>query len=253
MNSLTAQAVSLRIGERQLCEDLSLSIRPGECWGILGPNGSGKTSLLHCMAGLRDADAGQVQLQGRPLQRQSRQHIARRLGLLLQDNHDPFPATVKETLLSGRHPYLGRWQSEGPDDQARANQAMQAMELTTLASRMVQTLSGGERRRLAIATLLTQDPDYLLLDEPLNHLDLRHQQQLLTMLASLQGRQKAIAMVLHEPNHALHYCDQVLLLYGDGRWETGNSKAILTVERLSALYQCQLRESQDAQGRWFHF
>lgn len=253
MSGLTAQAVSLRIGERLLCEGLNLSIRTGECWGILGPNGSGKTSLLHCLAGLRAADAGQVQLQGRPLQQQTRQHIARHIGLLLQDNHDPFPATLRETVLSGRHPHLGRWQSEGPDDQLRADQAMRAMELEALAPRMVQTLSGGERRRLAIATLLAQDPDYLLLDEPLNHLDLRHQQQLLSMLGSLQGRQKAIAMVLHEPNHALHYCDQVLLLYGDGRWESGNSKEILNVERLSALYQCQLRESQDAQGRWFHF
>ncbi|MBE0510411.1 MAG: ABC transporter ATP-binding protein [Chromatiales bacterium] len=253
MSQLEARDLSLRIGGRLLCEGLTLSIRAGECWGILGPNGGGKTSLLHCLAGLRAADAGQVQLQGRPLQQHSRQHIARHIGLLLQDNHDPFPATVRETVLSGRHPHLSRWQNEGPDDQLRADQAMRAMELEALAPRMVQTLSGGERRRLAIATLLAQDPDYLLLDEPLNHLDLRHQQQLLSMLAPLQERQKAIAMVLHEPNHALHYCDQVLLLYGDGRWESGNSKKILNVERLSALYQCQLRESQDAQGRWFHF
>jgi iron complex transport system ATP-binding protein len=253
MNGLEVRDLSLRIGERLLCADLNLSLHPGECWGILGPNGSGKTSLLHCLAGLRAADAGQIQLHGQPLQQQARQQIARRLGLLLQDNHDPFPATVRETVLSGRHPHLGRWHSEGPEDHARADQAMREMELEALASRMVQTLSGGERRRLAIATLLTQDPDYLLLDEPLNHLDLRHQQQLLQGLGQLQTRQKAIAMVLHEPNHALHYCDQVLLLYGDGRWEAGRSEELLNVERLSELYRCRLRESQDAQGRWFHF
>ncbi len=253
MSRLAALELGLSVGTRQLCDGLCLTLAAGECWGILGPNGSGKTTLLHTLAGLRPAQQGELWLDAIPLKQLKRQQIARQLGLLLQDNHDPFPATVRETALSGRHPYLQRWQGETAADHHLAEAALRQMELEGLAERMIQTLSGGERRRLAIATLLTQDPAILLLDEPLNHLDLRHQQLLLLQITQWRRRQKAVAMVLHEPNHALHYCNRVLLLYGDGRWEAGESERLLTPQRLSELYQCSILESRSGTRRWFHF
>lgn len=237
MSRLWCHDLECRIEGRPLCQGLDLELQPGECWAVLGANGSGKTTLLHTLAGLRTPFAGEIGLDTTPLQSLSRRSVAQQLGILLQDSHDAFPATVWESVLTGRHPYLDHWQSESAQDIALARASLQRMDLFELQSRPVQSLSGGERRRLAIATLLTQDPAILLLDEPLNHLDLQHQQLLLQLLRELCAQQaKSVMMVLHDPNQALRYCDKVLLLEGDGRWQAGASEALLTAEHLSHLY-----------------
>lgn len=251
MTQLTASGLDIRQGGRTLCQGLELTLTPGQCWAILGGNGSGKTTLLHTLSGLLPSSDGVIELDHHPLLSLPRRRIAQQLGLLLQESHDPFPTTVLETVLSGRHPHLGRWQGEGDDDHAIAQEALSMMELTGMEQRMVQTLSGGERRRLAIATLLTQAPQLLLLDEPLNHLDLHHQQQLLVQLRQLAAGGRTVLMVLHDPNQALRYCDQVLLLYGDGQWESGACEELLTVERLSRLYQHPMRMLQQGEERFF--
>jgi iron complex transport system ATP-binding protein len=252
MAMLHCSGLECRIGERLLCRDLELEVNAGECWAILGGNGSGKTTLLHTLAGLRPPVAGQLQLDDTPLHTLSRLTIARRLGLLLQESHDAFPATVWETVLTGRHPHLGRWQAESQQDQQLARTALAQMDLSELEERQVQSLSGGERRRLAIATLLTQNPALLLLDEPLNHLDLRHQQVLLQQLRALcDETKKAVMMVLHDPNQALRYCDKVLLLAGDGHWQAGECKALLTTANLSRLYGYPLEMVEMGERRLF--
>jgi iron complex transport system ATP-binding protein len=249
---LTANKLSFGVSERLLCKDLLLSLDEGECWAVLGPNGSGKTTLLHALAGLHPLLSGEITLKGQPLEQLDRRQIAQQLGLMLQDSHDPFPATVEETALSGRHPFLGRWQNEGPADRSMAREALEQMELTALAQRQVQTLSGGERRRLAFATLLTQGAPLMLLDEPLNHLDLRHQQLLLQAVRNRCHKGDTVMMVLHDPNQAVNYCDRALLLHGDGSWQAGDSGDMLTAEKLSGLFGCRISDSPCDGKRWFH-
>ena len=251
MSILSAHGLTLKVGERTLCEELTLELAPGQCWAILGGNGSGKTTLLHTLTGLLPPTEGEVSLNEGPINTLPRHTIAQQLGLLLQDSHDPFPSTVLETALTGRHPYLGRWQQESDEDLSLVRQALSRVDLAAMEGRMVQTLSGGERRRLAIATLLTQSPHLLLLDEPLNHLDLHHQQQLLKHLKQLSGEGKGVAMVLHDPNQALRYCDHILLLYGDGSWESGACEELLTSERLSRLYQHPMSLIQQGEEKLF--
>lgn len=248
---LAAHHLTLQIGEQLVCRDASFEFRAGECWGILGVNGAGKTTLLHTLAGLRAPDHGEISLAGTPLCGLSRRHIARQLGLMLQDTPDPFPANVLDTALIGRHPHLSRWQWESAADIELAHTALAQVELTGFEQRTVTTLSGGERRRLALATLLVQTPALMLLDEPTNHLDLRHQHHLLQLLRQRAQNGAGIVMVLHDINHVVRYCDHVLLLFGNGEICQGRQTDILNAEALSRLYDYPVVEVAVGQQRYF--
>jgi iron complex transport system ATP-binding protein len=236
MTLLQTVGLELAVGKRTLCDGLDWSIQQGERWAILGTNGAGKTTLLHTLAGLRAPLRGRVLLKGEPLAQMPRRTIAQLIGLLPQDSTDPFPATVWETVLMGRHPHLKPWRGESESDLQLAREALARCGLTGWEQRAIATLSGGERRRVALATLLAQDPQLLLLDEPANHLDLRHQAELFALVKSLSEEGRSTVMVLHDPNHALRHATHALLLYGDGRWEAGESESLLTEARLTSLY-----------------
>jgi len=239
---LQACGLTVTVDGNTLCYKLSMKLEGGQCWALLGRNGAGKTSLLHTLAGLRAPAEGYCLLDGERLHRLPARQRARRLGVLLQDDVSRFPATVLETALIGRHPFLGRWEVESEADRQRARAALRQMALAGWEQRAVQSLSGGERRRLDLAVLLTQDPPVMLLDEPLNHLDLAHQVRLLRLLRRLASEQgKAVLMVLHDINLAARFCDRVLLLYGGGEWETGASDVLLEEARLSRLYATPIR------------
>jgi iron complex transport system ATP-binding protein len=249
MCRLESEQLEIRIGQIDVCRHLDLCINPGERWGLLGRNGAGKTTLLHTLAGLRRPDAGTVRLDGNPLPALTRRVIARHIGVLLQDHRDAFPATVMEMVLTGRHPYLGPLQWEGEADIAAAREALHTVGLDGMESRDVATLSGGERRRLGIATLLTQDPEVLLLDEPTSHMDIHHQIRILDLLrhrATSVG--KSLLLVMHDPNLALRYCDHFLLLFGQGETLRGTAAEVLTRQNLERLYQHPLHALQSPHG-----
>lgn len=234
---LRLDQLQLQRGQRILCQPFDLNIEEGQCWGILGSNGSGKTTLLHTLAGLHHDYTGQLRLDEQDIHTIARKQFARQVGLLLQTNEEAFPGTALETVLTGRHPHLKAWQWESEQDLALARETLQQVDLAGFEHRNLLTLSGGERRRLYIATLLAQQPQLYLLDEPANHLDLRHQHQILGLLQQLCiTRNKTVVMVLHDPNLAARYCDHVLLLHEDGNVEGGPAQELMTAERLSALY-----------------
>ena len=239
------------IGERLLVDDLDLDIRAGEFLGILGRNGSGKTTTLHTLAGLRAPNRGSIILNDRQVGDWTRREVARRIGLLLQHTDDPFPATVFETALAGRHPHLDFWQWEGAADLEAVREALSSVGLETLGTRPVRTLSGGERRRLALATLLCQQPGTYLLDEPTNHLDPAFEQSVMRLLAGLAANGRAVAASLHDVNLASRYCDRCLLLFGDGEWATGPTDEVLTEDRLDRLYGVRMGRIDRGQDRFF--
>jgi len=243
MSLLATHGLRVDIGGKRIGGDLDLRIDPGECWAILGANGAGKTTLLHTLAGLRAPATGEITLDGRPLGAWSRREIACRLGILLQDSEDPFPATVLETALIGRHPHIGPWQWEGPDDREIARAALHEVELGDFEHRGVDTLSGGERRRLALATLRVQDPRVSLLDEPTNHLDLHHQIRLLGQLRQrAQEQSGALLMALHDVNLAARFCDHALLIFADGEVLHGKAGDLLRADYLTCLYHHPIEE-----------
>jgi iron complex transport system ATP-binding protein len=235
-STLECTGLTVGVDGRLLVRELDLTLSAGAFVCIFGPNGVGKTLMLHTLAGLRDGSGGQVRLYGSPLTELDRPAIARRLGLLLQNQDDAFPTTVFETALMGRHPRLGFWQWETDTDIQCTEAALRTMDLAEFGERMTATLSGGERQRLALATLLVQDPDVMLLDEPMNHLDPLHKIVALTKLKTLADEGKTILTTLHDPALAAKFASDVLLMFGDGGWEFGSADSMLTPDNLERLY-----------------
>jgi iron complex transport system ATP-binding protein len=232
---LATHKLSVSIAGREVCRDLDLTVEPGSRWAILGVNGVGKTTLLSTLAGLRPAQGGKVLLDGRPLGETPARERARRLGLMAQEDRDDPEATVREVALLGRLPHLAWWQAETGHDEELARYAIEAVGLAGLEERRAATLSGGERRRLALAALLAQEVPLLLLDEPTSHLDMHQQIALLDLLVGWSER--TLVMTLHEVNLAARYCTHVLLLFGDGQCCAGPVGEMLSAEVLTRLYR----------------
>ena len=234
---LSAHDLLVRVGSRAVCSGLDLAIAPGTCWGILGRSGIGKTTLLHTLAGLRAPTQGEVRWLGRTLGTTPRRELARAIGVVLQHDDYRFPLSVRETTLAGRHPHLGRLQAERPEDLDAVAAALRETGLAGLEDRLADSLSGGERRRLALATLLAQDPRLALLDEPVNHLDPGQQLAVIDLLRRRFGSDdRALVVVLHDVNLALRCCTHLLLLEGDGAVRSGEASALATPAILSELY-----------------
>jgi iron complex transport system ATP-binding protein len=239
---LEASKLTVGIGGRTFCRKLDLTLQPGQRLAILGRNGAGKSTLLSVLAGLRSPQAGDVLIDGLSYAALGPRKSALVRGWLPQARGDAFASTVLETALVGRHPHLDRWGWESEKDAKIVREALHAVDLAEFEQRDIQTLSGGERQRLAIATLLAQAPRLFLLDEPIAHLDLKHQIAMLELFAGAAlNCNAAVAMALHEPALAWRFCDRVLLIHGDGFAEAGSTREMLTVERLSALYQYPLQ------------
>ncbi|MEI8297342.1 MAG: ABC transporter ATP-binding protein [Pseudomonadota bacterium] len=248
---LGACSLDVAVPGRRLVQALTLAVLPGQLVCILGANGAGKSLTLHTLAGLRAPAAGMVTLCDRPLGAWPRRERARRLGLLTQISEDPFPSTVLDAVLIGRHPHVDMWQWESPADVEVARAALRACDLEGLEDRPIDTLSGGERRRVALAAVYAQDPQVLLLDEPQNHLDPHHQLDVLKLLRARADSGRAVIVTLHDPSLAARFADQVLLLYGDGRWHSGQTATALTAAALSEMYRVAVTEVSVAGRRIF--
>lgn len=235
---LSTCALSVSIGGQSVCRDLDIAIASGNRWAILGVNGIGKTTLLTTLAGLRPPEAGTIRLDDLPLDGLEPRARARRLGLMVQEDSfhisDP-EVTALEVALLGRLPHLAWWQTESTRDAALAHTALAAVGLEGIADRRAATLSGGERRRLALAALLAQEVPLCLLDEPTSHLDMHQQIALLDLLIGWDGR--TLVMTLHDINLATRYCTHALLLFGAGAWCAGPIGELLSAEVLSRLYR----------------
>jgi len=238
---LRVEQLTISAGGRTLCRDLDLAVAPGELWAVLGCNGSGKSTLLHTLAGLAPAATGRITLAGKPLADYSRRELGRTLGILLQGEPREFWGTLRDYVMLGRYPHAHLsfgWSA--PDEEAAAR-ALAAFDLEPLAARPCGTLSGGEFQRARLAQLSAQNPRLLLLDEPLQHLDLRHQLQALEWVrAAVRRGERAAVLVLHDLTFAGR-CDRVLMLHGDGRFAAGTAAALLEAGRLENLYGCRVR------------
>jgi len=246
---LRTENLGLEVPGRVLCRGLSVAMQPGQIWGVLGRNGCGKSTLLLALSGLAQPASGTAFLGQQPVLSLSRREVARRLGVLLQEEDNGYVGSVRDYVALGRFPHAPRMGGLGPRDAEATAAALAQMQLEALASRPLHSLSGGERQRARIAMLLAQDPDVYCLDEPLLHLDINHQLEIMELfrnLAAVHG--KTVVMVLHDPWWARRFCDHALLMYDNGETVGGASSGLLTAENLARLYQCGTADLFAARG-----
>ena len=229
-----------------------MTIAQGECWGLLGRNGAGKTSLLKCLAGIIKPEEGSITLDSVPMENYDRNQLALRIGMLFQENLSSLPATVFETVLLGRHPYTGSLLKDSLRDIQIVKDILEEVGLSTLKDRELDTLSGGELQKVAIALLLAQGPDIFLLDEPSNHLDITFKTRLQTILKDRgAGKSASLLLATHDINYVNEFCDKLVLLLENGDFILGNTQDILTEENLSIAFNSKISKFSNGNSAIF--
>ena len=242
MTSLKADKLTVKIGTVTACQDLSVTFRSGQVWSVLGRNGIGKSTLLRTLAGLRRPETGTLLWNTMSLDLISRRKRAQAIGILFQDQDPTFPATVLETALTGRHPWLSLFDGEREADIEMALQVLKQLGHDGMEQRELWSLSGGERRRVDLAALVLQKTQVALLDEPTNHLDLHYQVDVMgRLIHNWQRKGGIVIMVMHDVNLATRFSDHLLLLFGDGETQHGNTNDLATAENFSRLYEHPLK------------
>ncbi len=238
MTALTVQSLSWRYHRQVVLQDISFSIPAGSFTAFLGRNGSGKSTLLRCLAGMLPIAAGTVSVAGVDLGKTSLVERAKLIGYLPQFHEPVFPFTVEEVVVTGRTAQV--FLTPAAADYEKARQALRAVGIEPLRHRPYTELSGGERQLVMIARILAQAPQVILLDEPLSHLDLCNQINLLNLLKGLTGEGATIIAVLHDPTLALTYGDQHIFLK-DGRLQAPPADGVLYETFLSEIFNTSLR------------
>lgn len=245
--TLSLRGLTVGRAGRLLCDDLSVTMRVGQCWAILGRNGAGKSTLLQTLAGLHPPLRGSVAIDGWTLSASAPRKVAQTIGLLLQEEANAYAGTVREYVGLGRYPYHRGWSHWEPDDEEMLQTELAQMELHALADRPLAHLSGGERQRARIAMLLVQSPAVYCLDEPLLHLDLCHQAMIMRRFRELADSGRTVVMVLHDLTWARRFCDHTLLLDGNGGTQFGTTAEMLVPERLERIFGCPMQVWQSAE------
>ena len=227
---------------------LSLEVSRGDITAILGPNGIGKTTLLHLILGWIRADSGSIYLDGKKQQQYSRREMGRLIGLVPQDEHITFEYSLLEYVLLGRSPHLHSLESPGKKDYKAAMTALEKVGLENLASRPVTHLSGGEKQLVLVARSLAQEPRILLLDEPMSNLDIANKIRLIEVLRSLKNDGVTILLTSHEPEVAAGISNYLILMGNDNIIEHGTADKVLTSESLSRIYGISVKVA-DHEGK----
>lgn len=243
---LTTQQLRINAGQRTLINDLNWSVKPGEFWCVLGKNGAGKTSLLHTLAGASIPAQGTVLLSEQNVLEVDALTLSRRRGLMLQSYTDVFHESVFNVVAIARTPYRSGTQWDTAADSTAVHDALKRVNLIEKMNADVTHLSGGERQRVALAALIVQSPELMLLDEPTAHQDVAYQLKTMNLLRNL-AQQHAVIASCHDINQAARFASHVLLVGDQQHWQ-GSVDEVLEAERLSQVFGCSFRHEGES---WF--
>ncbi len=238
---IETRGIRFRYGSNWVLSDLSLTIEQGEIAGIIGPNGSGKTTVLKLMSKVLRPEAGSIWLMGRNIASMKQKEVARTVSVVPQGTSIAFPFTVREVVLMGRSPHLGILQMERESDVRIADNAMALTDTLGFADRSIDELSGGERQRVIIARALAQESKIMLLDEPTSYLDINHQIEIFDLIKRLNGeRDLTVVTVSHDLNMAAEYSDRLILLKNGRVYKDGSPREVITEADIREVYEANV-------------
>ncbi|MCY9548598.1 ABC transporter ATP-binding protein [Lysinibacillus xylanilyticus] len=236
---IQVKEISKFFGKKPVIQDVSVDVAPGKITSFIGPNGAGKSTLLSMVSRLLNADTGEVLLDKSDVRRWKSDDFAKRVSILKQSNYMNVRLTIRELVSFGRFPY-----SKGnlkPEDELKVDEAIQYMNLEDLQHNYLDELSGGQRQRAFIAMVIAQDTDYILLDEPLNNLDMKHSVQIMKILRKLVDELgKTVVIVLHDINFASVYSDHIVALKNGRVVKNGPTNDIINSDALKEIYDMDI-------------
>lgn len=233
---IDVKEISCGYGNGNILEELSFTVLAGETLSVLGPNGVGKTTLFKSLLGFMKLKAGAILLDGHNMDGWSRSKLAKLIGYVPQSHTPPFPFSVLEVVMMGRTAHLGVFSSPSKADAQLAEQALEQLGIVYLRERIYTEISGGERQMVLIARALTQEPQFLVMDEPTASLDYGNQIRVLRQVNELSGRGLGVVMTTHNPDHAFLCPGKVVLLQRDQPALYGCTDEIVTEDNLRSAY-----------------
>ncbi|WP_336249031.1 ABC transporter ATP-binding protein [Stomatohabitans albus] len=240
---ITIDQVSKRYGAHTVVDNISLTIPDGGVTCLIGPNGAGKSTLLGLTARLDTPASGTISINGNNVHTLRSQEVAKRLAILRQENHLNVRLTVHELIMMGRYPHsAGRPRAH---DRAVVAETITQLGLDDIADRDINTLSGGQRQRAFIGMTLAQATDHLLLDEPLNNLDLRHGRQMMRLLRTIaDDLSRTVVVVIHDINTAARYADRIVAMKAGRLIAHGTPEEVVTEHVLSDVFETPVRVTE---------
>lgn len=234
------ESLSKSFGKKPILKEIDLTIQKGKLTAFIGPNGAGKSTLLACMSRLIDAESGHIYLEGQELKSFKSRELAQKLAILKQMNHLNMQISVRELIAFGRFPYSKGQLTQ--TDKAKIQTSIEQLGMQDLADENIQNLSGGQLQRAYIAMILAQDTDYILLDEPLNNLDMNFALQMMQLLQSLvRDYGKTVVIVLHDINFASSFADDIVAMKFGNIFAHDETAKIINEPVLNALYDMTIR------------
>ena len=238
---LEVNNISFSYEDNLIFENISFSIKKGDVLCIIGPNGTGKTTLIKCLNGLHDTDSGEILVNGENIKTLSFSQISKHIGYIPQSHIPSFPFTVFDVVLMGRAPYLNLAQSPKAEDEKIAVKSLKTLGIYDLKDKEYTNLSGGERQLVFLARVLTQQPDILILDEPTSHLDFGNQIKLLEIIDRLAESGLSVIMSSHFPDHAFLSSTKVAIMKNKKFIDFGTPEDVVTEDNLKEAYSIDVK------------
>ena len=245
--------VDFAFAVKRVIEGVSIALAPGRFYGIVGPNGCGKTTMLDLLCRFRQPQSGQIRYGGNHLSAYSKRQLAREIALVPQNFYINFPFTVRDVVMMGRYPYIPRFSGPSTRDAEIVATVMESADVDRLAGRFITELSGGERQRVVFARALAQDTPVLILDEATSNLDISHAIRLLGLAArKVRDESKTVLAVFQDINQAAAYCDHLIFMVQGKIAAHGDTRKVLNPETLRTVFEVDAKVYHDDYSNSLH-